>query len=355
MKLLYLSCHEILEYDEVKLFTEMGIDVFPLGAYLNRSSGEINENSQGLRPDIPGLKVNEKDMEAYHKSVHDTYMPIIPGNERDILLSGKRLTREFVDRFDAVMIMHVPLWIFANWEQIKHKPVIWRTIGQSISYNEKSLATHRGSGLKIVRYSPKEQNILQTIGVDALIRFYKDPDEFNEWKGDNNKVISISQSMKQRGKHCHFDIFKDATEGLDRMLFGPKNEETGIPGGLISYPQLKEELASARVYFYTGTQPASYTLNFMEAAMTGVPMVAISAKTANEIYKSDLYEVEDIINKYECGYVSDDPAELRRHILNIMEDDELAKELSRKTKIMAMDLFAKDKIKQQWKDFFATL
>ena len=34
MKILYLSCHSILEYDEVKLLTGMGHYVFSPGAYV---------------------------------------------------------------------------------------------------------------------------------------------------------------------------------------------------------------------------------------------------------------------------------------------------------------------------------
>ncbi len=49
MKLLYLSCHSVLEYDEVKLFKEMGIDVFSHGVYANP-----NKPSDVKRPAIKG-------------------------------------------------------------------------------------------------------------------------------------------------------------------------------------------------------------------------------------------------------------------------------------------------------------
>jgi len=35
VKLLYLSCHSVLEYAEVKLFKEIGIDEFSHGVYAN--------------------------------------------------------------------------------------------------------------------------------------------------------------------------------------------------------------------------------------------------------------------------------------------------------------------------------
>jgi len=35
MNILYVSCHSILEHDEIKLFSELGADVFSHGAYRN--------------------------------------------------------------------------------------------------------------------------------------------------------------------------------------------------------------------------------------------------------------------------------------------------------------------------------
>jgi glycosyltransferase involved in cell wall biosynthesis len=336
----------------------MGIDVFPVGSYMNRTSTESLTNDDrpgGMRPEIEELKLDPADLEAYHKAMNETFIPDLPDTEENRLLSGKRLTKEFVDRFDAVMIMHVPIWIIHNWEVIKHKPVIWRTIGQSIPHTERLLAQYRNEGLKVVRYSPMEKNITNNIGVDALIRFYKDPDEFYDWTGTDKKVITISQSMESRGVHCHFNIFKNATEGMNRRLYGPHNEDSGIEGGVLSYTQIKEELAKSRVYFYTGTQPASYTLNFMEAAMTGIPIVAIGPEFANSIFKISLYEVENILNHFTCGYVSNDLTILKEDIENIINDDALAKELSVNTKKMAIELFGKETIKEKWLAFFKSM
>ena len=107
MKLLYLSCHEVLEYDEVTLFQEMGIDVVSLG----------ETAVARLRPATcqPGA-----DQECVAGE----------GDPRD------HLTRRFVDRFDAIVVMHESAWIVNNWEVIRHKPVIWRTIGQSLPERE---------------------------------------------------------------------------------------------------------------------------------------------------------------------------------------------------------------------------
>jgi len=41
--------------------------------------------------------------------------------------------------------------------------------------------------------------IKDNIGQDAMIRFYKDPDEYKDWTGDDRRVINFTQSMRERG------------------------------------------------------------------------------------------------------------------------------------------------------------
>ena len=340
MKILYLSTHAILEFDEVGLFHELGLDVFSPGAYIEPD----NPRDLSLRPGIPDLVYDSKDLKMFHALGK-------PGiNNKELL------TKEFVDRFDVVMVMHIPLWVTKNWEAIKDKIVIWRTIGQSTSNVESDLAPYRKKGLKIVRYSPAERTIPNYIGEDAVIRFYKDPDEFKDWNGNTEQVINITQSMPLRRVACNYDMFLKATEGFPRKLFGTHNETaSNINGGIVTYDQLKQELRNNRVYFYTGTHPASYTLNFIEAAMTGIPIVAIGPKKGNMASRSDcanLYEIPNIINNRNSGFYSDDIQELRDFIQILMNDKNYAKTISRNGRAKAIEMFGKEKIKEQWKIFW---
>ncbi len=65
MKILYISCHEVLEFDELSMFADLGIEVFSVGAYLlpHRPFGE------SLRPPIPNLRVNADDLASYFSLV----------------------------------------------------------------------------------------------------------------------------------------------------------------------------------------------------------------------------------------------------------------------------------------------
>lgn len=59
-------------------------------------------------------------------------------------------------------------------------------------------------------------------------------------------------------------------------MFGPGNEGAPESGGMLSYEQMKQKMRENRAFFYTGTRITSYTLGFIEAFMTGIPIVSVS-------------------------------------------------------------------------------
>ena len=339
MRILYLSCHSILEYDEVKLLHELGHEVFSPGAYFDPQKAADN-----MRPGINGLEYDPDLVEQWHRLCGKH-----PG------LDGKEyLSKEFVDNFDCVIVMHVPKWITGyNRLALQGKRVIWRTIGQSIHSTESSIA-HMRNQIQVVRYSPMEKNIPGYIGEDQIIRFYKDPNEYGPWNGNKKQVVTFAQDMKNRGSACNFDFFESTTRVFPRHLFGPNNEKTGSwCTGRVSFERLQQEMKNNRVYFYTGTQPASYTLNFMEALMTGIPMVCIGPEHGNSKVFGDyqLYEIPDIIRNGINGFISDNTDELKSNIAQLLVDDKLAQSISQAGRETAIKLFGKETIKQQWKEF----
>ncbi len=329
MKILYLSCHSVLEYDELKLFEELGYDYFSIGGYIN--------------PRLP----------------HDPKRPPLNGKFHEKLASvsmvhnALNLHPEQIEWADVIIVMHVPEWIEANWPKIKHKRVIWRSIGQSTQRVEERLKPYRLEGLEILRYSPTEAEIPGYIGSSGLIRFYKDPDEFGGWNGATNEVVTFGQRMRSRGEFCNFDAFAADTQNLNAHVYGPGNEDAeALNGGMLSYDELKKKMRDARVYYYAGTHPASYTLNFIEAWMTGVPIVALGPVLGNsKIFPGQTYEVADLIRNGETGYVSDDASQRRRYIEMLLQDKGLAQHISANARTVAAKTFGKEVIKAQWKKY----
>lgn len=333
MNLFYISCHSILEYDELKLFHEIGINVFSAGAYSNP-----NGHPTLPRPGLPQL----------------THYPDLEKAASYIRTNNNIIPQEIIDWADVIMFMHEPEMLYKNWGKIKHKKVIFRSIGQCVPHQEKLLSELRQDGLLIIRYAETEKNLQNFAGQDALIRFYKDPFEFTGWNGNKNRVINFTQSLKERRNFCHYDEIMGAMDGLDAVIYGNSNENLGdISGGELSYDDMKREMRDNRVYLYGGTWPAPYTLSFIEAWMTGIPVVAISKRLAQPPIHQPLkfYEVEDLIDHGVSGFVGDSIEQLREYIVLLMNDHDSALEIGKKGRLAATKLFGHAAIREQWRKF----
>lgn len=347
-RILYMSCHEILEYDELKLFSELGYECFSLGAYTQPGGEEHRKRPPLALPYDPHFI------------------------ELSLQYDRRKLHPEMLEGIDIVIIMHEPSFIGyvgkhgwhedleeGNWPLFKDfiakgGRVIWRSIGQSIPHVEQKLAPFRAEGLEIVRYSPAEETIDGNIGCDAMIRFYKDPDEYKGWTGDKVEVVNFTQSLKERAEFTGYKLIEQTFQGLPAKVYGPNNDDLGpLNGGLLTYAQQIQAFQQSRAFFYHGTYPASYTLSFIEAMMTGIPIVAVGPRHGNsEMFQfQKTYEIPDIIQSGINGFVSDDRAELRDCVERLLRDYGLAKSISAFGRARAIELFGKAKIKAQWKEF----
>lgn len=333
MKILYISCHAILEYDEVKMLHELGYDVFSAGVYA------YPKWRAGMpRPGIDTL-THYVDLERLASTIDS---------------SGGAIPQPLIDWADTIIFMHRPEWLEKNWPKLKHKRVIFRSIGQNVPHTERLLTPLVAEGLQIIRYSPNERSYPNFAGEDTLIRFYKDPEEYNGFSGVNAQVINISQSIKQRSEFCHYPEVADLLNGYAHKIYGIGNEDLGKEwGGELDFEGLKQVMRENRVYVYAGTWPACYTLSFTEALMTGIPVVALgSLYTENGRFeKLSFYEIPNIIHHGENGYVSDNLAELKTIIGDLLQNQKRAMEVGRQGRARAIELFGKEKIALEWKAF----
>jgi len=330
MKIHYISDHSVLEYDEVQLLLDLGHEVFSNGAYLD-PKGHITLPR-------PGLK-GGKFYEDYVKLASTTPRTDMP--------------QELIDPFDVIIVMHSPNVIIQNWEKLKHKTVVWRSIGQSVPRIERQLTHCRNEGLKVIRYSPKEENIEGFMGSDAMIRFYKDENVYKGWTGKDHNVVSFAQSLKGRREFCHYEEIMSVVEAFNGTVYGPGNEDLGkFNGGQIPYEMQIKTMQGAALMPYGGTWPACYTLSFIEALMTGLPIVAISKRLAHypQYEPIDFYEVDEILAKI-SGVVCDTAEDMVYQAQRLLDDPEHAKEISRRQRELAIEMFGKKNISKQWRDF----
>lgn len=341
MKILYLPCHSVHEYDEVRMFHEMGHEIFSPGAYFNPQSDEF------LRPGIPGLVYDENVVKQY-----DDLGKLHPGKDQK-----DHLTKEFVDNFDTVLVMSLSRWVQGNWDAIKHKNVILRTNGQSDESYERFVSEYRKYGnFKVVRYSPYERYFPNYGGEDAMIRFGKKLHEYPLWEGDNLQLSTLVQDMKGRSEACSWEIFLELSKRINCKLYGMSNEDAGDLwfGKKTSLSETLDMLKYTRAYFYGGTKPANYTLNFIEALCVGCPIVALGDKLGN-LPGQQTYEITNIIENGTDGFCGDSVDELVEYTQELFDNPTLAKTMSDGSRRIADKLFNEKNKKLEWNEFFKQL
>jgi glycosyltransferase involved in cell wall biosynthesis len=168
------------------------------------------------------------------------------------------------------------------------------------------------------------------------------------WTGDWPGVIQVTQHLRQRDPYTNWGFWEQATQGLERRALGPGSEVIGGTGSL-SYVEMQEYLQQARVYLYTGTQPASYTLGLIEAMMTGIPVVSIGPKWMNVFpYGPDMFEGHELASQ-----AFDDPQAARAVLADWLDGavSDGLDEVSYAIREYAITLFGKDTIAAQWAEY----
>lgn len=350
MNVLLLTSHAIAEHDDLDMFTRMGVSVYSIGGAYDQTPFE------GKRPAIANVQ-RYPDLEAATNEQRARLSVIYGDPGIDIDWAKARLAPEVVEWADTIIVHHFPeQWIGGNWAAIRDKRVIWRTCGQSDPRVEMAMYHFRAQGMQIVRYSPMERSAFAGWGAfageDACIRFGKDPSEWTGWRGEVPVVGNITQHMAQRGDACGYDYWTKATKGLSVRPAGPGSEAMGGIGSL-DFETMKEYLRSIRVYLYTGTRPASYTLGLIEAMMTGVPVVAMGPShfRPSELFESHRIGLGSYVMPSGREIDTDDPADARYLLAMLLANPGFAAEIGNRHRARAIEMFGLDRIMHQWAQF----
>ena len=318
MRILYISVHEPLHHDEVSLFTELGAEVF-----VGNKIGTLLPPNR-MRPDV-GTRVTWND-----DSIRD---------------------------YDAIVVMH-------DWACFQRlyglrspgQRLIWRTIGQSNPRHERNMKALCPEA-EIVRYSPKERLTDIYAGEDALIRFYKDETQFSGWHGGAG-VTMLSSKFGQRNFPDHI-FLEEFLSVFDWSLYG-NNPGHPKAKGFLEPDQMIPAMQKSDVFVASHSVPASYTLNLIEAMMTGCPVASVGreiiARNADIAVDSPghalkMFEVDEILEHGKSGILIDDLDEGRKRVGTLLESRAMAEDISSRGRERAIELFGKAKIKEQWREF----
>lgn len=330
-RVLLSTYHSIAEHDDLSLLHEQGCEVLSLGAYLDpRNPGDDKRPALDIDPVDAAIVERCRDTHAAKQD--------LPG---DVL--------EWLGRDGIIIWHHFPEMVFQQWAKLRAwgGRVIWRSCGQTSNQLEAAAGYFRNQGLERVAYSPTESAAPSYAGHDALIRFHADPAVWNGWTGDDAVVTNITQNLYERGNATHPEFWAMATMGLPTALAGAGSERYGGLG-VLPFDDLRGLLRASRAYLYTGTQAAPYTLGFIEAAMTGIPIVSIGPKAWGTWYthSPDLFEAAGL-----AWRSADDTGRAREYLLDLLEDEAVANEASRWQRAIALDLFDRAKVGAQWKAY----
>ncbi len=319
LRVLYVSVHAALEYDEVRLIESLGLPV----------------------------DVGSADGSC-----------LIPRSDRPCAGRLVGWDDETLSYYDLIIVMHDIDALSRIWNARRPgQRVIWRTIGQSSPHHER-IVRRNCPGVEIIRYSPRERSLQDFAGESTLIRFYKDKDELCGWTGGDDSVMVMRNNFLKRGFVDDIVISK-ALADLPWKLFGFGNAEHPRAAGDVSYPELLQSMRRADVIFATHSVPASYTLNLMEAMMTGAPVVALAREAVgadaddpmlNGIGRR-LYEVDGIIDNGRSGFLVRDADEARAVISRLLREPELKHKIGAAGRARAISLFDRSTIEPQWRKF----
>jgi hypothetical protein len=338
VNILLVTAHAIASYDDMRMLTDLGYDVFNLDAYIDPARPHVD-----LRP--PLLQAPR----------HPELMAVVDGlGTADNLTAAKEhLPDALIDWCDVVIVHHyLDRWMVPNYARLMAagKRVIWRTCGQSDFRLEDTMRWYHGNGVEVVRYSPAEQRFFEPAGhwagQNALIRFGKYPEDYPRWTGPEADVApyvaNVTQDMAGRGEHCGLTFWTRATAGLTVAPAGPGSEQ--LPGGVgkLPWPLMLHYLSRAGAYLYTGTVPASYTLGLIEALLVGMPVVSIGPEAWAG--PDRLFEGHRL-----AGVSFDRPEDARGALRELMANRDAAEELGAESLRLGA-LFDVARVGQQWVD-----
>lgn len=349
MKILYLPCHVTLEYDEIKLFTELGHSVISTGVYGDpdnyiRSMRNVEAKFAHTRPSIDGyapdpellaeLKTLNKNHFNYTEPTYD-------------------FTVDFLNKFDIIYVSYYRQ-VFNKFTSVLNKKLlIHNTVSQAQPVYERQLSVLKKQGIKIIRFYRAEKNIIDSVEEDAIIPQYVDENLYAGWDGNINRVLTVCRAIPSRPVHTNKALLEDLVKRLPVDLYGTANHGISCWKGELEFNELVNTYRAYRLFFNLGTKPGGMPYTCIEAMMTGCPIVSVGRILGGsfDVGVGDTCAVPEFIENGINGFYSDNVDELEEYCNILLNDYELCKEISANQRKTALIYFSKEVIKEKWKKF----
>lgn len=158
------------------------------------------------------------------------------------------------------------------------------------------------------------------------------------YTGELEKGIVVINNLPSRGRLLGFDIFQQAAAQIPLDLVGMNTGEWGL--GEVLHPQLPEFQSQYRFFF----NPIRYTslgLAVCEAMMMGIPVVGLATT-----------ELSAVIDNGYSGFIDTDINILIAQMQALLDDPEMARDIGRNGREVAMRRFNIRRFTDEWKALF---
>lgn len=341
-KLLYISAHETLEWQECDLFNRLGFDVFPIGHYTDQDNPI--KTTLGTLP----FRISEEWLPIF-KRYHDYEKMKI--NILSMECGGRnpymfRVKKEFADLFDIIVVCYYEENITLNWNSFAGKNIVLRTISQYPLH-----VTPYRDKIKIVSLAENEECLLQR-KPDAVIRQCVDTNFYSGWAPNTNYLLTVNKWIKNRGPVSEYDVYDYVSQHFNRVLCGFKNDDIPWAKPELTQEEIQELRRRSRVYLSMCSKPGCVTYSFIEALATGIPVVSVGPELGSFHKTLRTFNVDRFIQNGVNGFYSDKPPELIAYIKELMTNTSLAKQIGQAGRRTAIEYFSKEKCLKDWQSFF---
>jgi glycosyltransferase involved in cell wall biosynthesis len=171
---------------------------------------------------------------------------------------------------------------------------------------------------------------------EDIVTFGLDEDAYPPYSGEQACGLRICNFIESRRKILLWDLHEKAFGGLPVRLVG---HNPGMPGvaAADSWDHLKRILRSCRFYIHTADPKleAGYNMASIEAMAAGLPILSNRHPTSP-------------VKHGVSGFLSDNPQELRKYALMLLEDRGLAVLMGQQARKTAIECFPMSKFKDSF-------
>ena len=171
-----------------------------------------------------------------------------------------------------------------------------------------------------------DDTIVLTHGIDTELFDYSDEERSDE-------ILSVVNDWINRDWCCGFGIWQDVIQGLPHKVVG---DTPGLSKPAASTEELVATYQNSRIFLNTSTiSPVPTAL--MEAMSCGCAVVTTATCMIPEIIKNG-----------ENGFITNDPNEMKEYLVQLLNDEDMAKEMGKKARQTIVEKYSAEKFVNKW-------